>query len=65
MIDNLIQSFAIDLYNGIPIRPYFDDPNDRELISFAQKLINVNQFNDVRDFISQYFNLRPFYQSLM
>lgn len=31
IIDNLISSFALQLSNGIPIKPYFSGSNDSEL----------------------------------
>lgn len=31
IVDNLIQSYSLNMEYGIPIRPYFSDANDYEL----------------------------------
>ena len=36
IIDNLIYSFATDLENGIPIKPYYEGKEDYELIYIAE-----------------------------
>jgi len=41
IIDNLIQSFSLDLKNGIPIRSYIDDGDDVELKYIADKLTSL------------------------
>jgi CTD small phosphatase-like protein 2 len=38
MIDNMICSYALNIENGIPIRPYFEGQDDRELKYLADIL---------------------------
>ena len=38
MVDNLIYSFALNLDNGIPIKPYFEGQDDKELSHLADVL---------------------------
>eukprot|EP00475_Leptophrys_vorax_P004624 TRINITY_DN12760_c0_g1_i1.p1 TRINITY_DN12760_c0_g1~~TRINITY_DN12760_c0_g1_i1.p1 ORF type:complete len:465 (-),score=35.79 TRINITY_DN12760_c0_g1_i1:189-1583(-) len=57
IVDNSPQAFGLQVNNGIPIEPFFDDENDTELdllIPFLEKLASVE---DVRPQISKKFNL--------
>eukprot|EP00831_Metopus_contortus_P034806 TRINITY_DN27724_c0_g1_i1.p1 TRINITY_DN27724_c0_g1~~TRINITY_DN27724_c0_g1_i1.p1 ORF type:complete len:234 (-),score=59.72 TRINITY_DN27724_c0_g1_i1:71-772(-) len=48
IIDNAIYSFAYQLDNGIPIVPFYDDKEDRILLTIRDYLIYLKQFEDVR-----------------
>ena len=47
LIDNSILSFAYHLYNGIPIVPFINQPNDTELIFTAHYLISIANYDDL------------------
>ena len=47
LIDNSILSFAYHLYNGIPIVPFINQPNDTELIFTAHYLISIAKYDDL------------------
>lgn len=58
IVDNLPQAFGLQLDNGIPIAPFYDNVADVELLkllTFLQKLVFTQ---DVRPLISEKFRLR-------
>jgi NLI interacting factor-like phosphatase len=52
------QAFGFQIDNGVPIESWFDDPNDRELLSLLPFLESLTGVEDVRPLIAQKFNLR-------
>ncbi|CAD8096856.1 unnamed protein product [Paramecium sonneborni] len=58
LVDNSAYSFAFQVENGIPIIPYLDDKNDKELIHLQHYLNHVVQFDDVRSQNNRIFNLK-------
>ena len=64
IVDNLIQSFALQLENGIPILSFIDDINDTELIKLEQVLTTIRAFQDTRDFIRLNLRQNCFYNFL-
>jgi TFIIF-interacting CTD phosphatase-like protein len=64
MIDNLIYSYALNLENGVLIKPYFDGQDDRELQYIADVLDKLQNYEDVRTFIQNNFRLNSFYSYL-
>lgn len=64
MIDNLVYSYALNLENGIPIKPYFDGQDDRELKYLADILERMQSYDDARTFIQNNFKLNSFYSYL-
>lgn len=64
LIDNLIQSFSLDMANGIPVRDFIDDPRDQELKYIADVLQNLRSYVDCRIFIENEFKLSSFYKTL-
>lgn len=64
MVDNMIFSFALNLENGVPIKPYFGGKDDRELSYLAGVLDTLQNYEDVRTFISNNFRLNSFYSYL-
>jgi len=61
IIDNLINSFAFQLENGIPIRPYMEGIDDIELRTLASKLKTVNEYGSVRQFLKKSLKLDEFF----
>ena len=38
LVDNAVYSFGFQLTNGVPILPFYRDPNDRELLQLVSYL---------------------------
>jgi len=49
------QVFRLQVNNGIPIKSWFDDPSDNELISLIPFLETLAEADDVRPVIAQRF----------
>lgn len=67
VIDNFIYSYALDLSNGIPIKPYYMGKDDNELKYIADKLQAIRNENDntsAVSFIDKQFGLTEFYTYL-
>ena len=55
LVDNAFYSFGYQMYNGIPILPFYEDKRDRELLELADFLERIKGVGDVREAISYYF----------
>lgn len=67
IIDNFIYSFALDLQNGIPIKPYYMGKDDFELEYMAKKLCEIRNIPSTAqgvNFIDKQFGLTEFYRYL-
>lgn len=62
IIDNLIYSFATDLGNGIPIKPYYEGKEDYELIYIAEQLEELKSFQDCPSYLESKFKFSRFYK---
>ena len=60
IIDNAAHSFAYQLDNGIPIRPWKNNPKDRELLKLAGFLRRLATVQDVRVELRRTFDLGHF-----
>lgn len=61
LVDNSVYSFGFQLDNGVPIIPYFNDPNDKELVYLSQYVLSLAQNGgDVREQNAATFQLREF-----
>lgn len=67
IVDNFIYSYALDLKNGIPIKPYYMGKEDYELKYICDKLAairNANPSVTATQFIDKQFGLSEFYNYL-
>lgn len=60
IIDNAAYSFGFQLDNGVPILPYYDNKEDRELVSLTQYLKTIKDFKEIREVNRKMFKLREF-----
>lgn len=60
MVDNLVHSFGLQLDNGIPILEFTSQKEDKELLGLAKILREVEQAEDVREYLRNKFQLRKF-----
>lgn len=49
------QVFRLQINNGIPIKSWFDDPSDNELMSLVSFLETLTDVDDVRPLIAKRF----------
>ena len=64
MIDNFLYSFALDFDNGIIVKSYLGEEDDRELEPLANKLLSIKNFEDARAWIKKEFKTEAFYRYL-
>ena len=56
IVDNSPLAYAFDSDNGLPIKTWYDDPNDNELDKIYPLLEFLSRTNDVRKFINKFVN---------
>ncbi|KAF8716458.1 hypothetical protein HU200_026338 [Digitaria exilis] len=59
IVDNTPQVFQLQVDNGIPIKSWFDDPADIELMELLRFLATLVDAKDVRPMISKNFSNNP------
>lgn len=69
IVDNYIYSFALNLENGICVKPYYEGKEDSELVYLSDALEGRSsdpraQRTDMRDVVSFGLGLRSFYNYL-
>lgn len=57
IVDNSVFSFLLQLSNGVPVLPYYEGSDDKELMKLLEYLKQLLQEPDVRVSNSQYFEL--------
>ena len=62
IVDNLICSFALDMKNGIPVKPYCYGDEDYELEFIAGELEKMSEYTKANDFLEDTFGLSQFYE---
>lgn len=55
IIDNAFYSFGFQLFNGIPILPFYEDKMDNELEDLLEFLLAIKDCRDVREVIKKTF----------
>ena len=55
IVDNSLYCFGFQLANGIPILPYYDDPEDEELLELELFLMKLKNIKKVQIFIQTFF----------
>ena len=61
LLDNKMISFAYDLYQGVPILPYYNDPLDTELRDIAPFLISLSSKKvSLKDVLRERYNYNRF-----
>lgn len=56
LVDNAIYSFFLQMSNGVPIIPFYNNKNDTELLKLRDFLLPLASVDDVQPRISEYFN---------
>ena len=54
IVDNSPSAYAFDSDNGLPIKTWYDDPNDRELMKLEPLIIFLSKTKDVRKYIDRF-----------
>ena len=60
LVDNSVYSFGFQLDNGVPIIPYYNDPQDQELKHLTDLLGALSHCDDVRQHIATTFKLSAY-----
>ena len=57
LVDNAAYSFGYQIDNGVPIIPFYDDKNDKELMHLIVYLQQILELEDVREQNKRAFQL--------
>lgn len=60
LVDNAVYSFILNLNNGIPIIPYYNNKKDTELLKLRDFLLELKGLDDVRPYVGKYFEWETF-----
>lgn len=64
IVDNYVHSFAFHLDQGIPIKPYYGEKNDKELLHLANMLYLTPDYPRLIDFVKEHFDFSNLYRFL-
>ena len=57
LVDNSAYSYGFQPYNGVPIVPYYDDPDDKQLEDLTDFLLSIHEEPDVRPLLRDAFKI--------
>jgi len=60
LVDNALYSFAYQIENGVPIIPFYDNKQDKELLSLKIYLEGLNYTKDCREINKKTFKFRQY-----
>jgi Dullard-like phosphatase family protein len=60
LVDNAAYSFILNLENGIPIIPFYNNKKDIELLKLRDFLLTLKEVEDVRPHVLNYFEWEQF-----
>jgi CTD small phosphatase-like protein 2 len=60
LVDNAFYSYGFQLFNGVPILPFYNNKQDVELKDLTEFLIATKQVRDVRDVTKKFFMYKQF-----
>lgn len=58
IVDNSPQAFGFYVENGVPIKSWYGDPMDNELIKLMKVLEDLKSQEDVRKYINNTFKIK-------
>ncbi len=56
----MVLSFSVNLHNGVPIIPFFDNKDDIELLLLKEYLDYIKDYKDVRKILKSTFKLHQY-----
>ena len=56
IVDNSPLAYSFDIKNGLPIKSWYDDPKDDELMKIESIIIFLSKTKDVRKYIDKFVN---------
>lgn len=64
IVDNYVHSYALHLDQGVPIKPFYGDMNDKELLLLTDVLNKSSQYPRLLDFMRNHLDFTSFYEFL-
>lgn len=63
LVDNYVHSFALHLSQGVPIKPFYGDSQDRELLHLSD-LLSQAAYSSLKEFLQSHCNFSEFFRFL-
>ena len=57
LVDNSVAAFASQIGNGVPILPYYDQKDDKELVDLSHFLREIVNLDNFPEFFKGYFQM--------
>ena len=64
IVDNHVHSYSFHIDQGIPIKPFYSDMNDNELLRLKELLLEAHTFPTLKQFMQKRLGLPSFYKFL-